>query len=362
MIKNSKFEWLQALRALGAIAVLLFHMTPHFEASAPLAFLAKVTRWGFCGVDIFFVLSGFVVYRSACQEIPLIGKVGFLVKRSLRIYAGYWVALIFFFCIDLLVLHNAEPSASKLIRSVFLLYPNTFDNALPVAWSLTYELYFYGLVAALFLIDATRRMKIACLGMLLVLLSNGIAFLLNKDDVLLGNIRMPFAITPLSIEFFAGLIMGAVYGKLQSILAITFESLSIGILLVFLGFSVGMVSPFFDRVDIIRVGSYGLMSAGFLVTFLTLHGSNHTPPRWLTLMGDASYSLYLIHVPLLDLSGRWRYALFSSGSVNLSVWCTAMTPFVVIALSLLWYRFIEKPIQIRVYRQISKRFGTEKNR
>ena len=67
---KQKLHWIQALRGFAALIVLFFHMRPHWELTPVLAIFSGVTQWGFSGVDIFFALSGFVVYRSARNAVP----------------------------------------------------------------------------------------------------------------------------------------------------------------------------------------------------------------------------------------------------------------------------------------------------
>ena len=91
---KQKLHWIQALRGFAALIVLFFHMRPHWELTPVLAIFSGVTQWGFSGVDIFFALSGFVVYRSARNAVPEQGIWLFVKRRLLRIYLGYWPVLV----------------------------------------------------------------------------------------------------------------------------------------------------------------------------------------------------------------------------------------------------------------------------
>ena len=133
---NPKNDWLQALRALAALAVLFFHMAPHWALSPHLAPAQAWMHWGFSGVDVFFVLSGFVVYQTA--DKPSYSARRFLLRRGLRIYLGYWPVLLL--TAALAWAASAWPPLGKAVRSALLLSPSLFDNWVPTAWSLTYEL------------------------------------------------------------------------------------------------------------------------------------------------------------------------------------------------------------------------------
>src|SRR6218665_61322 len=94
---NTKNSWLQVLRAVASIMVLLFHARPHIETSSWLRQHAGMFDFFFCGVDIFFVLSGFVIYHSAARA----GSVAdFTANRLIRIFGGYWPAFLLLYLIS----------------------------------------------------------------------------------------------------------------------------------------------------------------------------------------------------------------------------------------------------------------------
>jgi exopolysaccharide production protein ExoZ len=59
-----KNHWIQVLRGVAALMVVFFHLGEYWALVPELHITKVVTHWGFAGVDIFFVLSGFVVYQS----------------------------------------------------------------------------------------------------------------------------------------------------------------------------------------------------------------------------------------------------------------------------------------------------------
>ena len=63
----------------------------------------------------------------------------------------------------------------------------------------------------------------------------------------------------------------------------------------------------------------------------------------LVAIGDASYSLYLLHTFLLDASGRWRFHLDIQSPRLLLAFLIAL-PIVIVLLSLFWYRWVERPL------------------
>lgn len=122
---------LQLLRALAAIAVVVFH----FGLMPPtsLQFTA-----GAAGVDLFFVLSGFIIAYSSSRDAR-----HFLARRLIRIIPAYWIATILaaLFTLQAMAWHDAS---AWLIQSLFYLPgPQGRPALIFVAWTLVYELAFY---------------------------------------------------------------------------------------------------------------------------------------------------------------------------------------------------------------------------
>ena len=92
-----------------------------------------------------------------------------------------------------------------------------------------------------------------------------------------------------------------------------------------------------------RVASFGVMGVSALVAALALEQTSHTPPTWLVKVGDASYSLYLLHTFLLDMSGKVRMHLGITSSEVLVVFLLLL-PVAIVLVSMLWYARVEKPI------------------
>jgi peptidoglycan/LPS O-acetylase OafA/YrhL len=153
------------LRITAAVAVVIYHYTfsgyaAHLTSVAFPA-LSTVTRYGYLGVDIFFVISGFVVLLSAWGRRPH----EFVISRIVRLYPAYWVAV----TITAIV-------AVTLSRGLFTVTPAqyaanmTMLNPLPnlanvdvVYWSLWAEIRFYLLVFVLAWIGITRARVTALL-------------------------------------------------------------------------------------------------------------------------------------------------------------------------------------------------------
>lgn len=137
-------DWIQVLRAVAALAVLCFHMQPQWNTSAALTPYMRWASHGFAGVDIFFVLSGFVVYLSARRSLmDAAGLLRFFRRRALRIYLGYWPVFILMVVVAAVMNRVLPAFDMRLLRSALLLQPDIWQNIVPTAWSLSLELWFY---------------------------------------------------------------------------------------------------------------------------------------------------------------------------------------------------------------------------
>lgn len=336
-------HWIQALRGIAALMVLFFHMHPHWDLVPWLSVTSVVTRWGFSGVDIFFALSGFVVYRSAQRTIPLYGIRPFIKKRLLRIYLGYWPVLLLIGLTTAIIYHSPLPSLKKMVFSILLLYPNIWDNWLPPAWSLTMEIYFYLWIALIALLPPRFQIKaITCV--MAMLSAWGIAWLLiDRSDVYNGQQPLRYVMTGLGLEFLAGALLACAYDRNPRFFCMPRITIPTCVLLMTAGLGLGMSSPYFDRVEVMRAASFGIMGLAALVLALTLEQTRLTPPHWLVSVGDASYSLYLMHTFLLDASGKVR-ALFNITAPAALLPFLLALPLAIVLISMLWYRWVERPI------------------
>lgn len=130
---------MQILRGIAVVLVAMYHFEPHFRSVLGLPPYSGVfSLFGFFGVDLFFVISGFVIWpliskRNLCHA----EKLNFLAKRMLRIYFPYLVVMV-------VALHYRLGNPSGDIPKSLLLYPQGLATQyLPVAWTLVFEVVFY---------------------------------------------------------------------------------------------------------------------------------------------------------------------------------------------------------------------------
>ena len=350
MVRTTKLNNIQVLRAFAAIAVVLFHtgfVFPHMRS------------FGSFGVDVFFVISGYIMARILDPQSDSSSDF-FLRRRVLRIVPPYWffTLLLFVAAFKIPQLMGAtRASGLDLFKSLFFIpfpkYPGVIQPLLFIGWSLNYEMFFYVMLAiglvlhqALSGYPLGRKIDAVWFGSALVLITN-LACLPYAGSSDLAS----FYSRDLVLEFLLGVLS---YYLCRSIPDHLFKSLRIPGLLICLGSALLLILIQGDQLNFgPRIVALGIPSF-FLVTTASLLSQSGWDTRlaWLVLIGDASYILYLIH-PYCEysiervLSPRlpWLHLNTVSGAVigvSLSI-----------LLALLIHVYCERP----TVRFLNRRFG-----
>lgn len=317
---KSRFASIEAARGVAALLVVFHHAErmisqPRFfgPGKLPGDYLANLN----VGVDFFFVLSGFIITWVHWNDIGTKGRLAnYARKRLLRIYPPYWGIVI-----PLILLYLAFPDAGKpsqrdplnIVLSLVLL-PNTVQPVLGVAWTLTYEIFFYVLFAL-----AILKGFIALRGML------AWAVLIVAAHFV-PNVPFPisFMLSPFNLEFIMGVGTAAYLRKhrvpMPGLLAI---SSAIGFL------AVVFLAPHIQE-DALRARLvFGTLAAGFVlgaVEYERARPLNLGKP--VLLMGAASYAVYLVHpvalsfgthaitrmIPTGPVAAMWIIAIFAAAA------------------------------------------------
>src|SRR5690348_3871030 len=173
--RTRKVGVVQDLRGIAVMLVVLVHATglAHLRESrgvdAPSGFFAahsSVGQFGACGVDLFFVISGFVMALLLSARRPTT-RTEFLYKRFARIAPLFWLASVLF--IGLNWVAGRQIGERALLTSLTILPTRIFHYDWPtlfVGWSLAYELVFYGIVAIALKQSHPRAIAAATVGTL----------------------------------------------------------------------------------------------------------------------------------------------------------------------------------------------------
>ncbi|CTQ54715.1 Acyltransferase family protein [Roseibium album] len=327
---------LQYARAIAALLVVYFHSVLQLERMDPDTVFASF-RFGETGVDLFFVLSGFVMWLTTADRN--MSPVGFYRRRIERIVPLYWSLTLLASAIALTFpsyLNSTKFDLQHLLASLFFVpWINPASGAeeliTPVVipgWTLNFEMYFYLIFGSLLLLPKITR--IPALFVVFVAI-----FLLSNWGSAKG-VMASFYGNAIVFEFLAGVLIAKLYldkRLLQSGLALV---------LVLVAF-VGLVAADAAHLEVPRLISAGLPAAIIIYGLVSLDFTKVAEFKFLHLIGDASYSLYLTHVfTLVAVRIFYRYQpieWLNVGPVFLTV-CVVSS--VLVALMSFW--LFEKPV------------------
>ena len=291
---------LQALRGLAALAVVFHHVMRAVTINrpadldlppSPLLSNPIIVDLGAMGVDLFFVLSGFLmIYISQSYEQGKKSRGDFLANRLIRVWPLYAVVTIYLLCI---AYHNARAGGPDFdlapMRLASLFFIPSFNEAgilqpiLGVGWTLNYEVFFYLVFAASILINRNRILAIATV---LVGGSYAIGALLPE-----GSVLRAFLFNSVILEFLLGAAIARAYMNSMLIAKHAQACLLAGLVALAIFASVPVDEGF-------RLLTRGVPAA-LLFAFVLLSDSKIRWPRAIVVLGDASYSIYLVHIPVL---------------------------------------------------------------
>jgi exopolysaccharide production protein ExoZ len=285
---GGKLFGVQMLRGLAAISVVLHHaLQESFGATAGLRSPDWLTTAGASGVDVFFVISGFVILYAS---FPAYGRPiepgKFLFRRVARIYPLYWLCCLAVIAIAAVGLFKSKViSASVILKSLLLIV--TPDTLVGVSWTLSYEVYFY-LLFALTLRFRSRETSVVMTTLIIVGATSTAQFLPA------GFVSEFFA-DPISIEFCFGMMLALGFAPNDG-------RTSFAPYMILLGVVVIAVVPLFvfhqttaGLPGFLRVIVWGLPACLIMSGFLALKPANGIWTSFAILLGEASYAIYLTH-------------------------------------------------------------------
>lgn len=188
--KKNKLLLMQALRGLAAVIVLLHHEALSL-ANPNIRITNKVLNVGWFGVDIFFVLSGFIIFYSNFSNIGVKHKTKeYFYRRLIRIYPVYWIVTLFAILLYKSAKNNFKLELGYAIKS-FLLIPQANKPIVTVGWTLTYELFFYLMFGLLIYLNLKKSIPIFVIWIIgimlnsfnLINLGNGVIFVFVRIKI-----------------------------------------------------------------------------------------------------------------------------------------------------------------------------------
>jgi peptidoglycan/LPS O-acetylase OafA/YrhL len=285
---------LDLMRFVAALAVLLFHYSFRGFAGghlSPLEFpvLNHITKYGYLGVDMFFVISGFVIFMSV-QSATL---KEFIASRVARLFPAYWVAVTLTTVVILYagIVTFSVSMKKYLINMTMLNGLIKVENVDGVYWSLLIELKFYALVAVILFFNKLPAIKV----IISFWLAIAVCYMICPFGPMISKGLNALFITEWCPYFAAGIIFylikrdGRSADKLALLLVCLF--LAVRFSLVRMIATQAAYSTGFSKGIII-----GLIACIFITFFLFVDGKLqflNKPYFWI--LGALTYPLYLIH-------------------------------------------------------------------
>lgn len=315
-----KIYSIQYLRAIAAIGVVLCHYANPTLSNLQYSWSPFVNFWGKYGVDVFFVISGFIIsYIFQFENKPKL----FLRKRMARIYPTYWQIYLLTILVWIVVRGIFKiqfmPHGTWFVNMSLLPFEYDGDSSkmvIGVAWTLYYEMFFYLIATAslYFFSQPKNGMKIFLLLNVLV-----ISFFAKKEIFHLQ--------AGLILEFIAGFFLMEFFKEKK------IEDL----------FLIAVSLWFLEESQTIENLEATALSLALLAGGIFLEKKNKLPEfKTLSKIGDASFSLYLIHYPLLHLVDAL------AGKIGNSVFLMVSSFVLVIYLAILNYEKFEKPMALKL--------------
>ncbi|MEO1405241.1 MAG: acyltransferase [Pseudomonadota bacterium] len=275
---------IQALRGIAAYGVVLFHIVEHLRGSYGI----DVPRFtiGAAGVDLFFVISGFIMVHVTKDHE---GPGSFAAKRFGRIVPLYWIATasaIVLIAVAPWSFPKADLSTSSIVSSLLFLpavdLAGGIQPILFVGWTLQYEMAFYALFAlALFAPPDRRISTVTALLLAGWLLANSLP----------PGTASTFYADAIVLEFLAGVLIGAAANHHR------LPSPRLASYLVVLAITGFVVGEFLLRAyELHRVFAAGIPASFLIYAAVALDlRKPRQNPTLLTHLGDSSYSAYIWH-------------------------------------------------------------------
>ena len=332
---RSRVEVLDLLRLLAVLAVVLFHYGFRGAAADEMSLISlpelqPVLKYGFLGVQIFFIISGFVITYSAEGR----SASAFAIARASRIYPGFVFCMTVTFLATLAIgAPRYETSIAEWVANLVIAAPTLNEPYMDGAyWSIVYEIVFYGWVALLMLSGWLHRYLagvVVC----------WLGFSLLNENILGSYVLHRLFLTDESGFFAAGMLLFRIY---QSRLNATIAA----ILCFAAGVAVYQACSSADwlrdhyAIELNNAVIGAICIVGILAVALAIWVRHLPIPVWVTLaLGGLTYPMYLMHQNI-------GYMLFNklAGLASPAILIAAVTAAMLVASWLTW-RYLERPAQ-----------------
>jgi exopolysaccharide production protein ExoZ len=326
----------QCLRGVAALMIVLFHAITHYENTrSPQGNVLTLTA----GVDIFFVISGFLMLYAFHRSPARTGE-RFFVDRLVRITPMYWLLSLVVVLIALILpnaMKNGKLEFWHALLSFFyvpVLHPvsGMYEPILIPGWTLNYEVFFYAIFAVgLWL----AKGRMAVLFSFTVLTISTIAML---PQVIAVPGILSFYTAGIIFEFVYGIVICLIFLNTPRLsFPVCIGLIAIGIFGLWLSLGYGHVFP--------RQVTAGIPAALIFLGTVNLRvDPEQRTASVIRLIGDSSYSLYLVHPLVVSALGQTWRKLAPATLVGGQTMFATLAALVCIGVAIPLYIWVEEPI------------------
>jgi peptidoglycan/LPS O-acetylase OafA/YrhL len=343
--KKQLFTSLQGARGIASLLIVLYHCEDVGSLDRYWHWNHHYFNFGVGSLYFFFMLSGVVIQHAHKRDIGVPARLGnYTWKRLRRVYPIYWLYLLPLIAMYLLIPSlgsGFERKPIAILQSFLLIAISRFPPINPVAWTMYHEVLFYFLFAFMLWNKTLGKLM---LGMWM--LASVIALIAPPQNPLLD-----FYISPLHLLFGLGMIVSEAVKRVSwrggPIASVGFVTLAACCVYANLVLSAAAVFPIV----------FGVCSALTVFGLMLIEKRKAiSTPRFLLFLGDASYSIYLVHFTVIEIGVRLVYRLWRIHPVP------GIIPFLVLfAISLtggiLAYLYVETPLLRRLSNMFDKKTG-----
>ncbi|MYL99000.1 acyltransferase family protein [Novosphingobium sp. FGD1] len=323
---------IQQLRGISAFVVLLAHVLQSAQKRVfgDDSFLID----GGVGVDIFFVISGFIMVGVTHDAFGAPGSSrSFMIRRMARIVPIYWLYTAVL--IALLIAAGKPPAAMEIVTS-FLFIPlddgtGRFRPILGQGWTLELEMMFYVIFAACLAFRRSTGMALLCAALVALPIAG----------MFIHSGPFHFWTSAILLEFLIGVLIGLAYRSRKPTDFPGHIPLILGIIAIWL-VAVRVLGP--GNIYDWRFGSWA--AAGAVVAIAVFARQTENRKGVLSWLGDISYSLYLVHILVLLVVAKVSDEMFGERiTPGLGVAYVAVTIAGSLLAAAISYRWIERPME-----------------
>lgn len=289
-----KLQGIEAARGVAASLVVVYHAARHLERNGSgLPWALGIEKFGHAGVDFFFVLSGFIILFAHWKDIGSPAALPrYAERRCTRIFPLYWPVLAAYAVIAAVGSRAWSPSIGDVFANI-LLVPSSNEPVVGVAWTLQHEMLFYALFVGLLM---SRTLGLLLLGAWVLWITATFAGLLEASE--LRTLRVCASVY--NLQFVMGMAAAWIArrwrapraGAMAFIGALAFFAVGIAE-------SRAWIDGYADPARFL----YGIAAWLFVVGIVERERETEfRVPRWLAVLGKASYSIYLVHLLVLGLA------------------------------------------------------------